>query len=94
MGTVSRITIAIMATPMRLRMKTPDWVAKVEAEPCRCKWCSSCQGRGTIRVYGGRLSIDDLAELEDCLSCDGFGLIELCDRCQVLEDYDRENENA
>jgi len=71
-----------------------DEMERVEAEPCRCVWCSCCNGTGNIRVsYDaiGRMHEsfgDDLDELELCDQCHG-GVVEVCDRCQLLEEIGR-----
>lgn len=72
-----------------------DEQARIEAEPCRCVTCSSCCGLGTIRVsYDGAGRTcepygDDLDDLEMCEECHG-GIVEVCDRCRLLEEMDQE----
>jgi RecJ-like exonuclease len=56
---------------------------QLEKEPCTCVWCDSCNGRGEIPSYG-RLDV------EECEECNGGGLIEMCDRCQLLDEYNQE----
>ena len=67
----------------------PDWVRKLESEDCTCVVCSSCNGRGYFHT--GRW--DDMDETEDwpCDYCYG-GISEPCDRCLLLEEYEREEE--
>lgn len=72
----------------------PDWVTTLEAEPCTCVRCTACNGSGTIYFdmrgrYIGRHMIDDLCETESCDMCSG-GIVEPCDRCMALENYDME----
>ncbi len=56
--------------------------AKLEAEPCRCVTCPDCRGSGR---WGG-----DVVDWEVCETCGGLGVVEVCDRCQLLEDMDHE----
>ena len=68
---------------------------KVESEPCRCVSCDECNGFGFIWVdlrghYLGRHRSDDMDETERCEGCGGSGIIEECDRCQVLREMDME----
>lgn len=70
----------------------PDWVKNLEAEPCRCVRCEACGGSGTVYYdiggrYIGRSRIDDLCEPESCDMCSG-GIVDECDRCVALNDYD------
>jgi hypothetical protein len=78
-------------------MNDPEWVKKLEAEPCTCEPCSSCNGRGTVywllgKYCGPNHPCDDLADTEPCEECHG-GVVELCDRCAALEDYDTWSRN-
>lgn len=67
---------------------------KVEAEPCRCVNCGECRGSGSVwfafggKEYLGNSRCDDLDELETCEGCGGSGIVETCDRCQLLEEMD------
>lgn len=75
-------------------MSTPAH-QKVEQEPCRCIRCGDCNGSGTVWFdwrghYLGNSRCDDLDELEHCDRCGGSGIIEVCDRCQLLEEMDYE----
>ena len=47
----------------------PDWIVKLEAEPCRCERCSFCCGRGNIRVDDH--SQPEGWDLETCDQCSG-----------------------
>ena len=69
---------------------TPQWVKDLEAQPCKCVYCDACYGSGSIRVFFGRVSIDDLANLEECPSCNGRAITEVCDRCQQLEEWEQD----
>ncbi len=71
--------------------------AKIEQEPCRCVPCGACDGSGRVWYsfpgadrggrYLGNSRCDDLDEMELCDECHG-GIVEVCDRCQLLEEYD------
>lgn len=66
---------------------------RVSAEPCRCVSCHDCDGKGNYAVnmrgqYIGPSRTDDLDDIEMCESCGGSGIIETCDRCQLLEEMD------
>ena len=70
---------------------TPEWVKKLEADPCTCERCDACRGSGTVywllgEFCGPNHPCDDLAEPESCEECSN-GVVELCDRCQALGDY-------
>ena len=58
----------------------PAWVAQLEAQPCECVSCESCNGSGSIWF--------DIMEF--CDSCGGSGTIEVCDRCAQLMDYEED----
>jgi hypothetical protein len=78
-------------------MSTPR--QQVEQEPCRCVQCSYCNGSGHLWFdlggrYLGNHRSDDLDNLEPCDSCGGSGIIETCDRCQLLSDMDHEGDAA
>lgn len=71
----------------------PEWVTKLESEPCRCVRCSDCGGSGTIYFdlrghYVGKHMTDDMDDPEPCDMCSG-GIVETCDPCDALDDYDR-----
>ena len=73
----------------------PAWVAQLEAQPCECVSCESCNGSGSIWFdiggrYRGKNRCDDLDEMEFCDSCGGSGTIEVCDRCAQLMDYEED----
>jgi hypothetical protein len=73
-------------------MPQPEWLTKLESEPCTCLTCGECKGTGNVYWFLGKYCGphhpgDDLANLEPCDSCHN-GVIELCDRCAALEDYD------
>lgn len=54
-------------------------------QPCKCINCASCRGSGMTSYRTGSYPEWDL---DSCLSCDGRGLIEECDRCRELEELD------
>ena len=78
-------------------MKNSEY-ERVLKEPCHCVPCSSCGGTGTVWFAfpgadrGGRFlgnhRCDDLDDLELCEECNG-GIVEVCPRCELLEDLDR-----
>lgn len=63
----------------------------VAKNPCTCVTCGDCGGTGNVwrnyddlgRHAGG--GIDDLSKLEPCENCRS-GIIEVCDRCRLLEE--------
>jgi DnaJ-class molecular chaperone len=59
-------------------------IAKVLSEPCRCVWCSFCHGQGHVRIadWGS----PDEYDTETCDECHGHGIVEKCDRCQLLDE--------
>ena len=70
---------------------------KVETETCCCVRCGDCNGSGTVWFdwrgqYLGNSRCDDLDELEHCEQCGGSGITETCDRCQLLEEMDHEDD--
>lgn len=70
---------------------------QVQAEPCHCVRCGECGGSGNIWLdfkgqYLGNHRCDDLDEMEMCEGCGGSGIIETCDRCQLLEDMDHDDD--
>jgi hypothetical protein len=72
---------------------TRDDIAKVEKESCYCVRCNICGGQGNYRVdLHGRPTdgMDDMDSLEPCEECGGSGIVETCDRCQLLADLERE----
>lgn len=71
----------------------PEWVVKLEAEPCTCIACSACHGTGTVYFdlsgrYLGNSRMDDLAEADSCEFCRS-GVSEECERCIQLNDFDQ-----
>ena len=66
-----------------------DAVAK---EPCTCVSCGECGGTGNVwrnydhlgRDAGG--GIYELSDLESCDACHGGIIIDVCDRCCLLEE--------
>ena len=69
----------------------PQWLAELEKQPCRCIACGVCHGIGTIRVgLDGLPTIDDLSDLIQCDFYSG-GIVEVCDRCQELHEYDEDD---
>jgi len=69
----------------------------VEKEPCRCRACADCRGSGAVWFdwngkYLGNSRSDDLDDMETCDSCGGSGIVETCDRCQLLRDMDYDEE--
>lgn len=68
-----------------------EQIKQVEAEPCKCIQCGTCNGSGTIRIDCPGWPEWDL---ETCDECCGRGIIETCDRCQLLNDMDYQLEEA
>ena len=65
---------------------------------CECKPCSHCDGTGSVYFdlngqYAGRHRFDDLCEEEPCDMCKG-GIAEMCERCQQLDVWDADQEQA
>jgi len=74
-----------------------DAMRKVAAEPCACRRCYECGGSGNTWVdfkgrYLGNHRSDDLDEMEMCEQCGGRGIVEVCDRCQLLEEMDHDDQ--
>ena len=74
----------------------PDWVRKLESEECTCVICDMCDGRGEVYysvdgIYRGPYHWSDMDDSETCDYCLG-GISEPCDRCILLEEYEREEE--
>jgi hypothetical protein len=72
----------------------PEWVKKLESEKCECVPCPECRGSGTVywllgEYCGAGHPCDDLAEPESCEVCSN-GILETCDRCTQLEEYEFE----
>ncbi len=68
----------------------PDWVKKLEAQPCECVMCKDCRGTGRTpfsfggeRLYGGTMGLYDLEYCEFCVG----NVAEQCDRCAQLNDW-------
>jgi hypothetical protein len=71
-------------------------IDKVRSEPCRCVRCGDCGGTGSIWVdhrgrYLGSHRSDDLDEMEPCDQCSG-GIVEVCDRCQLLDEMEHDED--
>jgi hypothetical protein len=75
---------------------TPDWVIKLEAEPCECVSCPDCNSGQVYYDIGGRYigknRMDDMCEMETCDTCGGSAITDECERCIQLNDYDREEQ--
>jgi hypothetical protein len=76
--------------PARLtsQMSTPEWIRQLEKAPCTCEPCGLCRGTGNLRVTD--LTQPEGYDLEPCDQCWG-GIVDVCERCQQLEDWDHEN---
>ena len=61
---------------------------KVSAEPCHCVRCDWCGGTGMERCG------DYLGSRETCDECGGLGIVETCDRCQLLQEMDWEEQES
>ena len=67
----------------------------VEKTPCTCVRCGECGGTGNVwRNYDARGrsvegGMDDSSDLETCDSC-RVGIVEVCDRCQLLEEMEQD----
>jgi RecJ-like exonuclease len=74
-----------------------DWDA-LQSKPCTCVSCGDCNGTGNVwRNYDalGRYvegGIDDSSDLETCDTCRGSGIVETCDRCQLLQEMDEQEQ--
>lgn len=55
---------------------------QVKKEPCHCVRCGMCNGHGHIRVNDPLMDY----ELEPCEDCGGTGIVEVCDRCHLLDE--------
>ena len=64
-----------------------DAQKRVAAEPCHCVRCDYCRGSGMFMVDTGSYPEENL---ESCEECGGSGLVQVCDRCQLLEEMDHE----
>ncbi len=73
----------------------PEWEKQLEAQPCECVRCPDCKGTGNVwfsfggKRYLGAHRSDDLDEMETCENCSN-GILETCDRCAQLEEYEFE----
>ena len=67
----------------------------LEAKPCECTPCPECKGSGIVyfsfggKHYLGSRRSDDMDEMEPCDNCRA-GIVEQCDRCCELEEYDED----
>jgi DnaJ-class molecular chaperone len=59
----------------------------VLGEPCRCVWCGECLGSGVVRSENPIADYD----LDPCEGCGGSGIVEACDRCQLLTEMEYDN---
>lgn len=71
-----------------------DEAKRVAEEACTCISCTVCGGTGTVWFdfrgrYLGNSRCDDMDELELCDNCRG-GIVEVCSRCELLEEMDHE----
>jgi DnaJ-class molecular chaperone len=59
----------------------------VAAEVCKCVHCSFCRG-------SGRDPYDEVGMGSDspCEECGGSGIVEVCGRCEYLEELDHEQD--
>jgi DnaJ-class molecular chaperone len=57
---------------------------QLKALPCECVSCDDCRGSGNVRVDDW--SLPDGWDLEPCFTCHGAGIVEVCDRCRLLEE--------
>lgn len=68
-------------------MSAIDARSNVAAEPCRCVRCDWCHGSGWVldrESWSG-------CETETCEECGGSGIVETCDRCQLLTEMGYED---
>lgn len=71
-------------------MNYPDMCAlsreELNKEPCACIRCSACGGSGRICIH------DQFAfeEHDPCEECEGSGIFDTCDRCQLMDEHDHE----
>ncbi len=73
-----------------------DWRKQLEAEKCTCEYCPTCNGTGNVWYdfagrYLGNSRCDDLDSMESCDECRG-GITDVCERCQMLEDLDHDED--
>lgn len=59
--------------------------AAIQARPCRCVSCGTCNGNGRMWRDTGAWPE---GESVTCIDCDGSGLTEVCDRCEDLAEFD------
>ncbi len=55
---------------------------EIAARPCECVSCGDCRGTGTMWIPD-RMGLG-MDEPEQCDTCDGTGVTEVCDRCADL----------
>jgi len=61
--------------------------SELSSLPCKCVRCHHCHGSGRMRVECFGYPED---ELESCDGCQGTGLYEVCDRCQLLDEFNED----
>ena len=66
---------------------------------CKCVICKTCHGTGQVwiafdKTYLGKNRLDDQDELEMCEDCEGTGLEDICDECQLRIDDERNGDFA
>lgn len=61
------------------------------SDECRCVRCGDCGGSGSVWYdfrghFLGNYRTDDLDESEPCDNCGGSGIVEVCQRCQDMDE--------
>ena len=64
-----------------------DQRAALLREPCTCVSCGDCRGTGTWEVPS--LGYPEY-ELESCDTCGGSGILDVCERCQMLDELEHD----
>jgi DnaJ-class molecular chaperone len=70
-------------------MNLKEAIAVESTKPCHCVRCSLCRGSGSVWFdldgnYLGQVHCDDMDEMETCDECGGSGIVEECERCEML----------
>lgn len=76
--------------------------SELQNTPCSCVSCSDCGGSGNVWFsfpgpdrggrYLGNHRSDDLDEMEACANCQADGIVETCDRCQLIQEFEMDQD--